>query len=96
MYKRQPDILSKRIASLKYLLFKPAAMFIPISTTLEITVPDVYKRQEPHGCFCRNLKESLKVQCELSENPASETGTILCDFLEDVYKRQHFKSLLSL
>ena len=34
-----PDILSKRIASLKYLLFKPAAMFIPISTTLEITVP---------------------------------------------------------
>ena len=30
------------------------------------------------------LKLNLKVQCELSENPASETGTILCDFLEEL------------
>ena len=44
----------------------------------------ILQRTEPYGCFCRNLKESLKVQCELSENPASETGTILCDFLEEL------------
>lgn len=44
----------------------------------------ILQRTEPYGCFCKNLKESLKVQCELSENPASETGTILCDFLEEL------------
>jgi RNA polymerase sigma-54 factor len=44
----------------------------------------ILQRTEPYGCFCRNLKESLKVQCELSETPASETGTILCDFLEEL------------
>lgn len=25
----------------------------------------ILQRTEPYGCFCRNLKESLKVQCEL-------------------------------
>ena len=49
----------------------------------------ILQRTEPYGCFCRNLKESLKVQCELSENPASETGTILCDYLEDLAQHNY-------
>lgn len=49
----------------------------------------ILQRTEPYGCFCRNLKESLIVQCELSENPASETGTILCDYLEDLAQHNY-------
>lgn len=49
----------------------------------------ILQKTEPYGCFCRNLKESLKVQCELSENPASETGTILCDYLEDLAQHNY-------
>lgn len=39
---------------------------------------------EPVGCFSFNLKECLKIQCELDESAVSETGLILCDYLEDI------------
>lgn len=44
----------------------------------------VLQRLEPIGCFCFNLKESLQIQCEMHEEACSETGYILCDYLEDL------------
>lgn len=44
----------------------------------------ILQRLEPYGCFSRDLKECLSIQCELSENPTSETGLILCDYLKDL------------
>lgn len=42
------------------------------------------QHMEPVGCYCFNLKQSLKVQCELSPEAASETGEILCDYLKEL------------
>lgn len=42
------------------------------------------QHMEPVGCFCFSLKESLKVQCEVSPQAASETGEILCDYLKEL------------
>ncbi|MFQ7469026.1 RNA polymerase sigma-54 factor [Amedibacillus dolichus] len=39
---------------------------------------------EPIGCFCFSLKECLQIQCEMHEEACSETGYILCDYLEDL------------
>lgn len=44
----------------------------------------VLQRLEPIGCFCFSLKECLQIQCEMHEEACSETGYILCDYLEDL------------
>lgn len=45
---------------------------------------DQLRHMEPLGCYCFHLKESLKVQCEVSPHAASETGEILCDYLKEL------------
>lgn len=48
----------------------------------------ILQRLEPIGCFCFSLKESLQVQCEMNEDACSETGYILCDYLEELALRK--------
>ena len=45
------------------------------------------QRLDSVGCFCFNLRESLKVQAEVCERPESETAYILCDYLEELAQR---------
>lgn len=47
----------------------------------------ILQRMDPVGCFCFSLKESLQIQCIESECAASETGLLLCDYLEEVASR---------
>lgn len=53
----------------------------------------ILQRLEPYGCFSRSVKEYLAVQCEISENPASETGAILCDYLEEL-ANHHIQTIM--
>ena len=49
------------------------------------------QRLDPVGCFCFSLKETLKVQSEMSECPQSETAYILCDYLDSLAKQDYDK-----
>lgn len=49
-----------------------------------INAINVLQTLEPIGCFCFDLKESLKVQCEMSQEAESETAYLLCDYLEEI------------
>lgn len=53
----------------------------------------ILQRLEPYGCFSRSVKECLAVQCEISENPASETGAIICDYLEEL-ANHHIQTIM--
>ena len=43
---------------------------------------------EPYGAFAFDLKDCLRIQCQASEHPASETAIILCDELEELALRR--------
>lgn len=49
------------------------------------------QRFEPVGCYCFSVKESLRVQCEMSQKAASETGEILCEYLKELSCKDYEK-----
>lgn len=42
------------------------------------------RKLEPYGLFSFNLKECLSIQCIMNEKAESETGFILCQYLEEL------------
>ena len=48
---------------------------------------------EPYGLFSFSLKECLSIQCLMSEKAESETGLILCDYLEEL-ATQHYHAII--
>lgn len=52
---------------------------------------DQLQRLDPVGCYCFSLKESLKIQCEMSDRAESETAAILCDCLEALSQKDYSK-----
>lgn len=53
---------------------------------------DLLRKKEPYGLFSHNLKECLSIQCQMSEKAESETGLILCDYLEEL-ATHHFEMI---
>lgn len=49
------------------------------------------QRLDPIGCFCFSLKETLKVQSEMSNCAESETAYILCDYLNLLANKEYNK-----
>lgn len=45
---------------------------------------ELLRKLEPYGLFSFNLKDCLSIQCIMNEKAESETGLILCDYLEDL------------
>ena len=51
------------------------------------------RKLEPYGLFSFSLKECLSIQCLMSEKAESETGLILCDYLEEL-ATQHYHAII--
>lgn len=51
------------------------------------------RKLEPYGLFSFGLKECLSIQCLMSEKAESETGLILCDYLEEL-ATQHYHAII--
>ena len=45
---------------------------------------NLLRQCEPYGLFSFDLKQCLQIQCEQSEKPESETGYILCSYLNEL------------